>query len=49
MARQTRIKLAALATSLVAGLGVIALAPATSAHAGDGTSHTSLRDRQLCC
>ncbi|HEX3932145.1 MAG TPA: hypothetical protein VHW64_15680 [Nocardioides sp.] len=47
MARHTRIKLAALATSFVAALGIVAISPATASHAG-GT-HTSLRDRQLCC
>ena len=50
MARHTRIKLAALATTFVATLGIIAVSPATSAHAGGGHS-VSLRDtgRQLCC
>ncbi|MGC4110847.1 MAG: hypothetical protein QM747_10565 [Nocardioides sp.] len=47
MARHTRIKLAALATSFIAALGVMAIAPATASNAG-GT-HTSLRDRQFCC
>lgn len=47
MARQTRIKLAAVATTLVAALGIIAVSPATASHAGGTT--TSLRDRQLCC
>jgi hypothetical protein len=50
MARHTRIKLAALATSFVAAFGIIAISPATSAHAG-GTHVTNLRgtDRMPCC
>jgi hypothetical protein len=45
MARQSRIKLAAMATTLVAALGIIAIAPATASDAGarNGTG------RQLCC
>jgi hypothetical protein len=37
MARQTkmRIKVAALATTVVAALGIIAASPATTAHAGN--------------
>ena len=34
MARHTKIKLAALATSFVAAIGIVAVAPATSADAG---------------
>jgi hypothetical protein len=34
MARQTRIKVAALATTFVAALGIIALSPATASDAG---------------
>jgi hypothetical protein len=50
MARQTRIKFAALATSLVAALGVVALSPATSAHAGGGHVTTNrTTDRIPCC
>jgi hypothetical protein len=50
MARHTRIKLAALATSFVAALGIVAVSPGTASHAGSGYS-TSLRDtgRQFCC
>jgi hypothetical protein len=47
MARQTRIKLAALATSLVAAVGIIAVSPATADNAGG--VHHSLRDRMPCC
>jgi hypothetical protein len=50
MARHTRIKLAALATTFVAALGIVAVSPATASHAGGGHS-TSMRDggRSLCC
>jgi hypothetical protein len=48
MARQTRIKLAALATTFVAAIGIIAVSPATASHASSPVN-TSLRDRQLCC
>ena len=48
MARHTRIKLAALATTFVAAIGIMAVSPASADHAG-GASNTSLRDRQLCC
>lgn len=47
MARHTRIKLAALATSFVAALGVVAISPATAAHAG--VSHVNRNDRIGCC
>jgi hypothetical protein len=50
MGRNTRIKIAALATTLVAALGLVAASPATSASAGNGGSHsTSLRGGDLCC
>jgi hypothetical protein len=48
MARHTRIKLAALATTFVAALGIIAVSPATASHANGGVN-TSLRDRVGCC
>ena len=50
MARHTRIKLAALATTFVAALGIVAVSPATASHAGGGHV-TNMRDtgRQLCC
>jgi hypothetical protein len=47
MARHTRIKLAAIATTFVAALGIVAVSPATGADAG-----SSLRNgggRSLCC
>lgn len=48
MARHTRIKLAALATSLVAAFGIIAVSPATGADAGG--AHTMLRGGyDHCC
>jgi hypothetical protein len=48
MARHTRIKLAALATSLVAALGIVAVAPAVAT--SSGAAHvTPARDRALCC
>ena len=48
MTRQTRMKLAALATAVVATLGVAAVAPATADNAGK--SHvTNMRDASLCC
>jgi hypothetical protein len=45
MARHTRIKLAALATTFVAALGIVAVAPATA------SSMNSLNGggRALCC
>jgi hypothetical protein len=48
MARHTRIKVAALATTLVAALGVAAMSPATGADAGK-TINTSLRTNNDCC
>ena len=48
MARQTKMKIAALATAVVATLGVAAVAPATADNAG--RSHvTNMRDASLCC
>ena len=45
MTRQTRIKFAAIATAIVATLGVAAIAPATADNAGK--SHvTNMRDAQ---
>jgi len=48
MARHTRIRVAALATSLVAALGMIAMAPATSADAGKSPAKM-YRVGQDCC
>jgi hypothetical protein len=48
MARHTKIKFAALATSVVAALGIVAVGPMTSASAG----HTPTMTRtvhQECC
>jgi hypothetical protein len=47
MARHTRIKLAALATSFVAAIGVMSIAPATASHAGGSVSN--LRDGRFGC
>jgi hypothetical protein len=47
MARHTKIKLAALATSFVAALGVVAVSPATGADAGHSTI-TNTRGVDCC-
>jgi hypothetical protein len=49
MARHTKIKLAALATSFVAALGVIAVSPATGADAGHTTITNSRTADGGCC
>jgi hypothetical protein len=49
MARHTRIKLAALATSLVAAVGIVAVGPATGADAGKAPAKMSFRIGQDCC
>jgi hypothetical protein len=49
MARHTRIKLAALATSFVAALGIVAVSPATASHAGGHVSNMRDGGRSLCC
>lgn len=51
MARQTKMKIAALATTLVATLGVAAIAPATAAdNAGKSHVTTNLRiGGDVCC
>ena len=49
MARHTRSRLAALATTFVAALGIVAVAPATASDAGGGT-HTSFKGKlPVCC
>jgi len=48
MSRHTRIKLAALAASFVAALGIMAVSPATAANAGGGHI-TQLRSVDGCC
>jgi hypothetical protein len=49
MARHTRIKLAALATTFVAALGIAAVAPATASNASGG-HHAAYGGRlPLCC
>jgi hypothetical protein len=50
MARHTRIKFAALATSFVAALGIVAVSPAVASSVGAGHATPSLRtDRMPCC
>jgi hypothetical protein len=47
MARQSRFKVAALATSLVAAIGILAISPATASDAG--RSHTSFVGPKVGC
>jgi hypothetical protein len=47
MARHTKLKIAALATTFVAALGLLAASPATATNAG-GASRTAM-DRSFCC
>lgn len=47
MARHTRIKIAALATSFVAAIGIMAISPATGVDAGRGS--TTLQRNVDCC
>ena len=47
MARHTKMKIAALACTLVATLGMATISPATASHAGKVT--TNARDNQWCC
>jgi hypothetical protein len=50
MARQTKLKIAAIAATLVATLGVAGVSSATSVDAGHGHSHvSSVRDGNWCC
>ena len=49
MARQSRMKLAALATTLVAALGIVAIAPATASDAGGTRDSLNGGGRALCC
>lgn len=50
MARQTKMKIAALVTTVVATLGMAAVAPATASHAGK-VSVSNMRDggSNWCC
>ncbi len=48
MARQTKMKIAALATAVVATLGVAAVAPATGDSAGKSPI-TNMRGEVYCC
>ena len=47
MARHTRIKLAALATTFVAALGIVAISPATGADAGTARITAQGRSHRL--
>lgn len=49
MARTTKLKLAALATTLVATLGMAAIAPASGADAGKTTSNMRMSGGEVCC
>jgi hypothetical protein len=49
MARHTRIKLAALATTFVAALGIVAVSPATGADAGGSHLLRGDTGRVGCC
>jgi hypothetical protein len=50
MGRNAKIKLAALATTFVATLGIVAASPATSSDAGNGSHSTSsFRGIDGCC
>ena len=49
MTRQTRIKFAAIASAIVATLGVAAIAPATADSAGKSHVITNMRDGSVCC
>jgi hypothetical protein len=49
MGRNTRIKLAALATTVVATVSLVAASPATSSDAGKVVQPTSIRGGELCC
>lgn len=48
MSRNAKMKIAALATTLVATLGMAAISPATASHAGKVSTSNS-RDNQWCC
>ena len=50
MARQSRIKVAALATAFVAALGIMAVSPAVGSEAGQSTSRlVGSGGRAFCC
>jgi hypothetical protein len=51
MARNTKMKIAALATTLVATLGMAAFSPAAASHAGNSgkVSTSNIRDNSWCC
>jgi hypothetical protein len=50
MARHTNLKIAALLTTLVATLGIVAAGPATSADSGKAAHQTSFVGKlPLCC
>ena len=49
MARQTKLKIAALATTLVATIGIVAAAPATADNAGKAHTTYSRVGGEVCC
>ena len=49
MARQTKMKIAALATALVATLGLAAVAPATAVDSGKSTVQMRGGGAEVCC
>jgi len=49
MARQTKMKIAAFATALVATLGMAAVSPAASADHSGKTTITQMRGETWCC
>ena len=48
MARHTKIKIAALAASFVAALGIVAAGPVTSADAGKAPVQSSVKNWECC-
>jgi hypothetical protein len=49
MARHTRIKIAALATTFVAAIGIMAVSPAASSDLGGNITYSRIGDRAPCC
>jgi hypothetical protein len=49
MARHTKLKIAALAATLVATIGMAGISPASSADSGKTTITNSVKDGNWCC
>ena len=49
MGRNTKIKLAAFATTVIATVGLIATSPASSADAGGHITQSNIREINGCC